>query len=56
MVSAIERNMSKGVKPKMRERKLRRGVYWQRTLKQKVVKEVGGKIRSICIHKTTTVV
>jgi hypothetical protein len=32
-----------GVKPKLRERKLRIGVNWQRALKQKGVKQTGVK-------------
>jgi hypothetical protein len=35
MVSVIECSQSKNVTQKMRGRKLRSGVYWQRSLKQK---------------------
>jgi hypothetical protein len=34
-VILIESSQPKGVKSEMRERKLRSGVYWQGTLKQK---------------------
>ena len=36
--SVIERSQPKGVKPEMREHKLRSVVYWQGALKQKSVK------------------
>jgi hypothetical protein len=38
-VSAIENSQSKGLKQKMRERKLRRDVNWQWTFRQKGVKQ-----------------
>jgi len=42
-VSIIEHSQPKGVKTKSRERKSRSGVNWQRTLKQKGVKQTGVK-------------
>jgi hypothetical protein len=33
------RSQSKDVKPKMKERKLRSGMYWQGALKEKVAKK-----------------
>jgi hypothetical protein len=42
-VSLIERSQQKGVNSKLREGKLRTGVYWQGALKQKYVKQVGVK-------------
>jgi hypothetical protein len=38
-VSIIEFSQSKGIKPKMRERKLRSGVNWQGALKQNGIKQ-----------------
>ena len=35
----VGRSQSKGVKPKVRERKLRNGVNWQGNFKQKGVKQ-----------------
>ena len=50
MVSAIDRSQPKGVKPKMRERRLRNGVNWQGALKQNRVKqEIGVSVRCV-IH------
>jgi hypothetical protein len=37
------RRQQTGVKPKTRERKLRSGVNWQRTLRQRGVKQTGRK-------------
>ena len=39
----IERSRPKGVKPDVRERKLRRSVNWQGSLKKKGVKQMGRK-------------
>ena len=37
----------KGVKPKMRERKLKSGVKWQEALKQKGIKQTGVKKKGL---------
>jgi hypothetical protein len=42
-VSVRERSQQRGVKPKMRVRKLRSGAYWQGEIKHKGVKQVGVK-------------
>lgn len=47
-VKVIQRSHPKGVTPKMRGRKLRIGVHWQETLKQKGVKEVRCETRDVC--------
>jgi hypothetical protein len=39
-ISVIDRLQPKGIKPKMRERKLRSGVNWQGALKQEGVKQM----------------
>ena len=45
----MESNHSKGVKQKMRERKLRNGVNWKGTLKKKGVKQ-GLWAHSVRVH------
>jgi hypothetical protein len=45
--SIVERSQPKGVKPKMRGRKLR-CVYWKGALKQKGLKQVGRETRAGC--------
>jgi hypothetical protein len=40
-----EGSQLKGVKPKMRERKLKSGVNWQEALRQKGIKQTGVKKR-----------
>jgi hypothetical protein len=47
-ISVMESRLLKGVRTKMRERKLIIVVHWQRALKQKDVKQVGRKTRAIC--------
>jgi hypothetical protein len=39
----MEINQPKGIKPKMRRRKVRSGVYWQEALKPKGVNQTGVK-------------
>jgi hypothetical protein len=48
-VSVTERSQPKGVKPKMRERKLRSGVYWQGELKQKGANNALGEYVQLCL-------
>jgi hypothetical protein len=43
------RTQPKGIKPIIRERKLRKGVNWQGAVKQKRVKHTGVKQRLGCI-------
>ena len=46
--SVIVRSHTKGVKPKMKGRKLRNGVCWQGASKREDVKQVGRKTRALC--------
>jgi hypothetical protein len=47
-VGVIEGSQLKGVKPKIIGCKLRSGVYWQKGLKRRGVKQVGCKTRARC--------
>ena len=40
-VSVTERGQQRRVKPKMKGRKLRSGVFWQGEIKQKGIQQVG---------------